>query len=74
VFKKIVLKTNTLIGKDGKILNRNILYYPFNAGIKSLRAALPDENFLLGFCFFNRAFRYNMREKPTNATIIHSVY
>jgi hypothetical protein len=30
--------------------------------------------FYWGFCFLNRAFCYCMREKPTNATIIHSVY
>jgi hypothetical protein len=29
---------------------------PFNAGIKSLRATLPDESFSWGFCL-NRAFR-----------------
>jgi hypothetical protein len=31
-------------------------------------------NFYWGFCFLNPAFRYCIREKPTNATIIHSVY
>jgi hypothetical protein len=30
--------------------------------------------FYWGFCFLNRAFRYYMREQPTNATNIHSVY
>jgi hypothetical protein len=30
---------------------------PFNAGIKSLRATLPDDIFYRGFCFFNRALR-----------------
>jgi hypothetical protein len=30
---------------------------PFNAGIKSLRATLPDEIFYWGFCFLNREFR-----------------
>jgi hypothetical protein len=30
---------------------------PFNAGIKSLRATLPDEKFYWGFYFLNRAFR-----------------
>jgi hypothetical protein len=30
---------------------------PFNAGIKSLRATLPNEIFYWGFCFLNRAFR-----------------
>jgi hypothetical protein len=33
-----------------------------------------DEIFYWGFCFLNRAFREYMREKPTNTTIIHSVY
>jgi hypothetical protein len=39
---------------------------PFNAGIKSLHATLPDEIFYWGFCLY-------MRENPTNATIIDSV-
>jgi hypothetical protein len=30
---------------------------PFNAGIKSLRATLPDEMFYWEFCFLNGAFR-----------------
>jgi hypothetical protein len=30
--------------------------------------------FYWGFCFLNRAFCYYMREKPTNATIMHSAY
>jgi hypothetical protein len=30
--------------------------------------------FYWGFSFLNRAFRKYMREKPTNAPIIHSVY
>jgi hypothetical protein len=30
---------------------------PFNTGIKSLRATLPDEIFYWGFFFLNRAFR-----------------
>jgi hypothetical protein len=34
----------------------------------------PDEIFYWGFYFLNRAFRKYMREKPANATIIHSVY
>jgi hypothetical protein len=29
----------------------------FDAGIKSLRATLPEENFYWGFCFLNLAFR-----------------
>jgi hypothetical protein len=28
---------------------------PFNAGVKSLRATLPDEIFYCGFCFLNHA-------------------
>jgi hypothetical protein len=47
---------------------------PFNAGIKSLRETVPAEIFYWGFFFLNRAFRHYMREKPTNTTIIHSVY
>jgi hypothetical protein len=31
--------------------------YSVNAGIKSLRATLPNEIFYWGFCFLNRAFR-----------------
>jgi hypothetical protein len=31
--------------------------YPFNAGIKSLRATLPDEIFYWEFCYLNHAFR-----------------
>jgi hypothetical protein len=46
---------------------------PFNAGIKSLLATLPDKIFYWEFCFLNRAFRQYMREKPTNATIVNSV-
>jgi hypothetical protein len=35
-----------------------VQYSPFNAGIKSLRATLPDDIFFyLEFCFLNRAFR-----------------
>jgi hypothetical protein len=32
-------------------------YSPYNAGIKSLRATLPDEIFYWSFCFLNRVFR-----------------
>jgi hypothetical protein len=35
---------------------------------------LHDEIFYWGFCFLNHAFRKYMREKPINATVIHSVY
>jgi hypothetical protein len=35
----------------------NPKHAPLNAGIKSLRATLPDETFYYGFCFLNRAFR-----------------
>jgi hypothetical protein len=58
------------------ILQKPILLHfnTFNAGIKSLRATLPDEIFYWGLCFLNRAFRKYMREKPTNAPIIRSVY
>jgi hypothetical protein len=45
-----------------------------STGIKSLHATLPDGIFYWGFCFLNCAFRKYMREKPTNATIIHPVY
>jgi hypothetical protein len=33
-----------------------------------------DEIFYWGFSLFKREFRYYMREKTTNTTIIHSVY
>jgi hypothetical protein len=39
-------------------------------GIKSFIATPPDEIFYWEFCFLNRS----IRENPTNATIIHSVY
>jgi hypothetical protein len=52
-------------------LSEDIIY---PAGIKSPRATLPDEIFYWGFCFLNRAFNYNVHEKPTNSTIIHSIY
>jgi hypothetical protein len=49
-----------------------------NAVVGTLKHEQPGEMFLLAcevrFCFLNRAFRYYMREKPTNATIINSVY
>jgi hypothetical protein len=48
--------------------------YPFNTGIKSLRATPPDKIFYWGFCFLNREFRKYMCEKPTNTPIIHAVY
>jgi hypothetical protein len=51
-----------------------VLTLPFNAGIKSLRATLHDEIFYWRFCFLNGVFHKYMREKPTNATMIHSVY
>jgi hypothetical protein len=35
----------------------NPLYESFKAGIKSLRATLPDEIFYWEFCFSNRAVR-----------------
>jgi hypothetical protein len=34
----------------------------------------PTRFFTGGFWYLNRAFRLYVRENPTNATIIHSVY
>jgi hypothetical protein len=46
------------LSKIGVFTEQFVIYsQPFNAGIKSLRAALPDEMFYWGFCFLNRAFR-----------------
>jgi hypothetical protein len=50
------------------------IFQLLNAGIKSLRATLSDEMFYWGFFFMKRAFREYMRDKPTNATINHSLY
>jgi hypothetical protein len=55
------------------IFSSSVFTEPFNAGIKSLFATLPDEIFYWGFYFLNRAFRLYMGEKPINATI-NSIY
>jgi hypothetical protein len=39
----------------GYVLRKNVCL-PYKAGIKSLLATLPDENFYWGICFLNRAF------------------
>jgi hypothetical protein len=50
-------------------------YESFNAGIKSLRATLPDENFYRGVLHLEPCISLiQMRKKPTNVPIIHSVY
>jgi hypothetical protein len=45
----------TLVHNHTKYLVPFTKFEPFNTGIKSLRAALPDEIFYWGVCFLNRA-------------------
>jgi hypothetical protein len=47
-----------------------------NAAIKSVRATLPDEIFLLGILLLEPCVSliYSMLEKATDAPVIHSVY
>jgi hypothetical protein len=51
--RNIVMEQETKSGVRQKLLH----HQPFNSGIKSLRATLPDEIFYWGVCFLNCAFR-----------------
>jgi hypothetical protein len=51
VIKKLSVSTTHIYS------TKHFIHKPFNAGIKSLGATLPDESFYFGFCFLNRAFR-----------------
>jgi hypothetical protein len=52
--RKWVIQFLPLTSFPKRLLNHD---HPFKAGIKSLRATLPDEIFYWGFCFLNSAFR-----------------
>jgi hypothetical protein len=72
-FNILRMSTNTKRNVELRILTHNVRINPLKPELNpSAQRCLT--RFLLGILLLEPCISLNMREKPTNATIIHSVY